>query len=345
MRYLRVTIHITIDPGFIDFTLTHEEIVHLAFRLSRRLDRAWEKYTVERENRRERVRTIVGMYGVRRAGNKKSQSKGNDYDTVERTSMKVKDFKRVIPKTMVVTTYVNGQPVRTLLDPGSEADFISTTLVDQLKVERDILAKPLRIRMAIKGSLAKTNYLATVTLQYQEINEQRRLDVSNVDGYDLVLGMPFLWQHSVMLGFNPARVYIGSADSQEMKGDEVYTVSSAAADVFEEDLDRVRDMLKAEAADLCPDTSKTALLPFRDVNHVIPIIDEGKVYRYRPARCLEALKPLWREKKEAYLRNGRWKIATGNPSSLLLVLPKPPKASGEMRIRTVLDKREQNANM
>ena len=131
--------------------------------------------------------------------------------------------------------------------------------------------------------------------------------MANLDNYDVILGTPFLYQHQVLVGFNPTRVVIGSAESREMRGDEVNVVSSAAADVVEEDLQKIRVMLKAEAQDLCPDTSKTALPPFRTVNHTIPLIDEDKVYRYRPARCPEALKSQWREKRDAYIANGRWR--------------------------------------
>ena len=103
-------------------------------------------------------------------------------------------------------------------------------------------------------------------------------------------------------------------------------------------------MLAKEARDLCPDTSKAALPPFRVVNHVIPLIDENKVYKYRPAHCPEALKDLWREKRNAYLKNGHWRHTTGNPTALLLVIVKPAKADGVQRIRTVLDKQAINEN-
>jgi hypothetical protein len=112
----------------------------------------------------------------------------------------------------------------------------------------------------------------------------------------------------------------------------------------EEDLQKIRATLKAEAKDLCPDTSKTGLPLFQAVNHTIPLINEDKVYRYRPARCPEALKDKWQEKRDTYIKNGCWRRVTGNPSSLILVLLKPAKGNGEIRIRTVLDKREQNAN-
>jgi hypothetical protein len=98
----------------------------------------------------------------------------------------------------------------------------------------------------------------------------------NLDNYDMILGTPFLYQHQVAIGFNPSRVLVGSSEPMEMKGPEVVTLNSAAMDVVNEGLKDLRRQLKEEAEDLCPDTSKTALPPLREVNHIIPIIDEGK---------------------------------------------------------------------
>ncbi|KIL59513.1 hypothetical protein M378DRAFT_1067799 [Amanita muscaria Koide BX008] len=232
--------------------------------------------------------------------------------------MRVVDFKRVIPKPIVVEVRINGQAARALIDSGSEADFLSTTLADQLKLRKDLLAKQLNIHLAVHGSRSKTNASVLVNFQYQGIDESRRFDVSNLDNYDIILGTPFWYQHKVLGGLNPTRVIIGSDASLPMSGDEVNVVQSAAADVFEDDLERICAMLKHEAKDLCPDTANTALPPFRAVNHTIPLIDEDKVYRYRTARCPEALKGLWQKKRDEYLLNGRWRRATGNPSAPLL---------------------------
>ena len=214
-------------------------------------------------------------------------------DTVECMAMKVHDFKRVVPKPIVVTALINGKPVHALMDYGSEADFLSTTIIDQLRIPRTMLAKPLSIHLAVHGSQSKTNVDANVKFNYQNIDELQRFDIAKLDVYDVILGTPFLYQHQVMLGFNPSQVVIGSDVSLEMHGVEVSTITSATADIFEDDLLKVRDMLAKEARDLCLDMSKAALPPFRAVNHIIPLIDENKVYKYRPAHCPEALKDLW----------------------------------------------------
>ena len=129
-----------------------------------------------------------------------------------------------------------------------------------------------------------------------------------------------------------------------MKGPEVTTISSAAADVLNQGLDDTRKQLRREAEDLCPDTSRTALPPMRAVNHTIPLIDDSKIYRFRPSKCPDAFRDQWRKKKNAYLDTGRWRTATGHNAIPLLMIPKPSTTDGQPSLRTVFDKREQNAN-
>ena len=66
---------------------------------------------------------------------------------------------------------MNGHPARALLDSGSLGDFMSTTLADQLGVEKTVLETPLALQLAVQGSRSKVNTVATAQLQYQGINE------------------------------------------------------------------------------------------------------------------------------------------------------------------------------
>lgn len=84
------------------------------------------------------------------------------------------------------------------------------------------------------------------------------------ENYDLVLGTPFLFQHKILVGFNPPRVVIGSASPLPMKGAEVTTLESRVATVVPDDLEET---------------------PLRAINHTIPLIDENKIYPWRPSRC------------------------------------------------------------
>ncbi|KDQ06126.1 hypothetical protein BOTBODRAFT_71231, partial [Botryobasidium botryosum FD-172 SS1] len=227
-----------------------------------------------------------------------------------------------VPKSIVIEVFINDKPVRALLDSGSLADFMSTTLADQLKVPLTQLAKQLSVQMAVTGSRSKVNYSTTVDLRYQTINEKRRFDIINLDSYDLILGTPFLYQHRAVMGFNPTRVVIGSPDSQPIAGPDVGTIRSLAADLLDDELEILHQGLKEYASNLCADMKDTALPPLRAVNHTIPLIDESKVYSWRPSKCADALLPQWQAKRDAYLKSGRWRVHPGHNAAPLMIIQK-----------------------
>ena len=275
---------------------------------------------------------------------RKRATKMEGATSIEKTSMRVKDQSRKVPEPVVVIATLNGHQVRVLIDTGSMADFISTTVVEQLKLRKEVYTKPLSVQLAVHGSRSKVNCGTTVRFKYQSIDCERRFDIVNLDNYDVILGTPFLYQHKVAIGLNPPCVVIGSNKPVEMNGPDVITITSAAADLLDNGLENLRKQLRKEANDLCPDTSKTALPPMRAVNHTIPLIEPNKVYRFRPSRCPEAFRDQWRAKKSAYLDTGRWRTATGHNAIPLLMIPKISLTGDKPGIRTVFDKREQNAN-
>jgi hypothetical protein len=136
------------------------------------------------------------------------------------------------------------------------------------------------VQLAIHGSHSKINFLSLANFTYQKINCIKHFDIVNLDSYDLILGTPFLYQHSVTLGLNPTRINIGSQAPSLMVGEDIAIIPSAAAELFEECIQNVHEMLLKEAADLSPNTDKMALPPLRAINHSIPLIDEKKIYSW-----------------------------------------------------------------
>ena len=81
------------------------------------------------------------MIGGARMGPKRKQGKQAERSpdwipAVERNAMKTKDFTRTLPKPIVVTVLINNKPVRALIDTGSMADFVSTTIVIAIIVSK-----------------------------------------------------------------------------------------------------------------------------------------------------------------------------------------------------------------
>ena len=263
---------------------------------------------------------------------------------LERNAAKTRDFERCTPKPCVLDGFINGNPVRMLVDSGSMADFISTTLVDQLKLPYDNLENPLSVQLAVRGSRGKINASTSVKMQYEGINETRRFDVMNIDSYDVILGTPFLFQHQGLVGFNPTRFAFESAKSLPIVGDDTARISSRTAQLLEENLEKVRTLMKKEAADLCKPAEETPLPPYRVVNHRIPLKDESIQMPYIPSRCPQAFQAQWDKKRDTYLRTGRWRYATGSSAVPMLFIPKKPGPDGEKRLRTVFAKQRLNQN-
>ncbi|TFK79489.1 hypothetical protein K466DRAFT_579187 [Polyporus arcularius HHB13444] len=92
-----------------------------------------------RMKRRQALMLGAVRPGRKPKGPEKSPSAGRQLHALERNAMKPKDYTRTVPVPVVVEATVNGHAVRALLDTGSMADFLSTTIADQLKLDLETL--------------------------------------------------------------------------------------------------------------------------------------------------------------------------------------------------------------
>ncbi|KAJ3476428.1 hypothetical protein NLI96_g11162 [Meripilus lineatus] len=146
------------------------------------------------------------------------------YSALHRTAAVTRDFRRLIPEPIVVVVDVNGQPAQALLDSGLLTDFISAKFVHQLKAMMFELEKPVLVQLAVQGSRAKIITGCTVQLRYQDISEERYMDISNLENYDVIL--------------------VGSVPALPIEGKRVRVLESRAADVFKDHLDAARKELR-----------------------------------------------------------------------------------------------------
>ena len=186
------------------------------------------------------------------------------------------------------------------------------------------------------------NTRASVKLEYQDISETRTFDIININNYDVILGTPWMYQHQICLGFNPARVVVGSDTALAINSGADTKLMSAGIPVEEQQLEEVREELRTYTDPLCKEMHETGLPPLQDINHTIPLIDEKKTYSWRPSRCPEALQEQWTEKRDAYLKIGRWEITSAGNTVPMLLIPKPH--THPPLLRTVFDLRERNKN-
>jgi Retroviral aspartyl protease len=152
--------------------------------------------------------------------------------------------------------------------------------VDQLSIKREALDTPLSLHLAVQGSRSRVNAKATVILKYQGINETRTLDIINLNNYDLILGTPWMYQHKVCVGFNPARVVVGSEDALPLKAGNDTKLMVSMLSPEEQQVESVREELRQYADSICKEVWETDLPPFRAINHTIPLIDESKIYSW-----------------------------------------------------------------
>lgn len=267
-----------------------------------------------------------------------------NYPSIQRNSASTKDPSRKIPKPLVIVVKIDGEPARALVDSGSLGDFISSLLVQQLRIKKRELNSPIPVQLAVQGSRSRINFGATAKFEYQSISETRYFDVINLSGYDLILGTPWLFQHRISFGINPSRVVVGSATSLPLAGGGVTQLASRSMELYQESLEQVRGELRKYALPICKSASETPLPPLRAINHEINLIDPHRIYPWRPSRCPEAMRTQWIEKRDAYIKSGRWQVTSSGNTVPMMLIPKPSKPGEPPRLRTVFDLRSRNAN-
>ena len=119
----------------------------------------------------------------------------NDFDTIEYTIVYAKDFKRCIPCPIIITVKINRELIRAIIDSELLVDFMSTKFADQIGIRKIALAKLLPIQLVVQGSRSKVNYYTNVRIQYREINSIQHFDIMNLNNYNIILGILFLFQH------------------------------------------------------------------------------------------------------------------------------------------------------
>ena len=91
--------------------------------------------------------------------------------------------------------YAGKVSLKILIDSGATRDFISSQFVAKNRVQKMALETPLRVRLA-DGSFCMTR--TGVDLQFcvgEDYTDKRRFIATDLQGYDLVLGMPWLRQY------------------------------------------------------------------------------------------------------------------------------------------------------
>jgi len=135
--------------------------------------------------------------------------------------------------------------------------------VDQLNLKRAVLEKAIELQLAVQGSRSKINSTVTACSTYQGIDESCQFDVVNLNDYDVILGTPWMYQHQVCIGLNPARIIVGSDNTVPIAvGNNTKYLLGAVAPSIEDSIVNAREELMAYAEPLCRKVEETELPPF-----------------------------------------------------------------------------------
>jgi hypothetical protein len=157
-----------------------------------------------------------------------TKHKGPGPKHIKRNAARVKDVARRVPGTFIVQAALKGESLRVL----SQANLVPLMVVDQLKLRKTALTKPLTLQLAVSGSRGTLHHNVNARIVYQTVDECHKFDVANIDNYDMILGTPFLFQHSVRLGFNPNSIFIGSPKAKPLESDNIIVMNSMSADIL-----------------------------------------------------------------------------------------------------------------
>jgi len=106
-----------------------------------------------------------------------------------------------LQKCIEVSIPVNGLSAWVLLDGGSNMNMVSPEFATVAKIPAIELQEQTTLQLAVTGSRSKINYGAWAEVNFGPITPKVYFDIVNVDGYDVILGTPFMREHGVSLIF------------------------------------------------------------------------------------------------------------------------------------------------
>lgn len=125
---------------------------------------------------------------------------------------------------------INGLQALALFDSGSTNISITPDFVRVARVPLVTLKNSVWVQLGCVGSRSSITYGAHVNLEYAIVREEVYVDIVNIERYNMIIGVPWMYRHGASLDFKHQSIVI---DRQSMPvlslGEEASTVSRRAA--------------------------------------------------------------------------------------------------------------------
>ena len=124
---------------------------------------------------------------------------------------------------IIVETLIDGHKALTMLDTGSTSNFVSPAFTTVHRICTFPLAQQLTLQLGCVGSRSCITHGANAQMRIGAFNAQLYFDIANIDRYDCILGIPFLWQNAVIVDFSRQVLCIGRGDVSMIQDSETVT--------------------------------------------------------------------------------------------------------------------------
>ena len=113
---------------------------------------------------------------------------------------------------VMVKTLINGHKALTMLDTGSTSNFVSLAFAMVHHIRAFPLEQQLTLQLGCIGSCSRITHGAHAQMWIGAFDAQLYFDVTNIDCYDCILGIPFLQQNAAIVDFGRQVLRIGRGD-------------------------------------------------------------------------------------------------------------------------------------
>ncbi|KAF8240830.1 hypothetical protein L208DRAFT_1230908 [Tricholoma matsutake] len=218
---------------------------------------------------------------------------------------------------------IHGLEANVLLDSGCTSNSTSPefTVSANLKVHK--LEEPIPLQLGMVGSRSKINFGLFSDFKLQDLWGDHYFDVVNLDRYDTIIGMVFMRKHGIVLDFKHDEVHLkGKAVSTIIKSESTFCqVRWDQRPLEKKDILCLRREWIAACKDILQGIPERPP-SMREINHQIPLVDEGKRYNHHLPQCLDSMRQPLAKKIEKYYHAGWWRPAQAEQATPMLVVSK-----------------------